>query len=69
MVRPDNQKFGIPNFAVAHSMLGNAYELKGEYELAIAEYQTAIRSGAFSSRIASLGHAYAMAGRKNDSFM
>jgi tetratricopeptide (TPR) repeat protein len=60
-----------PNFAVAHSGLGNAYELKGQYERAIAEYQTAIAlsgqiSGQVTGRIASLGHAYAMAGRKNE---
>jgi TolB-like protein/Flp pilus assembly protein TadD len=55
-----------PNFAAAHSALGNAYELRGEYDLAIAEYQAASLSGASSSLIAMLGHAYAMGGRKKD---
>jgi tetratricopeptide (TPR) repeat protein len=48
-------------------MLGNAYELKGEYDKAIAEYQTAMASaGPLNSWIASVGHAHAMAGRKSD---
>ena len=56
-----------PNSAVAHFGLGNAYELKREYDRAIAEYQTAIAlSGQVTSRLGSLGHAYAMAGRKNE---
>lgn len=55
------------NFAPAHLGLGNAYELKGEYDRAIAEYQTAIAlSGQVTSWVGSLGHAYAMAGRKNE---
>jgi tetratricopeptide (TPR) repeat protein len=56
-----------PNFAVAYFGLGNAYELKGEYEQAIAEYQNSIAlAGQVTSRVGSLGHAYAMAGRKNE---
>jgi tetratricopeptide (TPR) repeat protein len=56
-----------PSFGFAHFTLGNAYELKGEFDQAISEYQTAIAlSGNLSGRIGSLGHAYALAGRKDD---
>jgi len=56
-----------PSFGVAHFTLANALELKGEFDQAISEYQQAIKlSGNLNGRIGSLGHAYALAGRKDD---
>ena len=56
-----------PNFALAHFRLGGAYESKGMYEEAIAEYQRVIElSGSStdkSSMSANLAHAYAASGR------
>lgn len=54
-----------PNFLHAHFRLGNAYEQKRQYELAIAEYQKAVPNSGRGDTYyqASLGHAYAMAGR------
>ncbi|MFQ5463175.1 MAG: tetratricopeptide repeat protein [Phycisphaerae bacterium] len=54
-----------PDFAPAHLYLGWAYERKGMYEKAIAEFQ---KAGAFGIArglsLTHLGHAYAVAGRK-----
>jgi DNA-binding winged helix-turn-helix (wHTH) protein/TolB-like protein len=54
-----------PNFLHAHFRLGNAYEQEGQYELAIVEYQKAVPDPASGDTYyqASLGHAYAMAGK------
>ncbi len=64
----ENSKKAIeidPNFLHAHFRLGNAYEQQGQYELAIAEYQKAVPNSASGDTYyqASLGHAYAMAGK------
>jgi TolB-like protein/DNA-binding winged helix-turn-helix (wHTH) protein/Tfp pilus assembly protein PilF len=56
-----------PNFAVGHYELGQAFVQKHMYDEAIAEFQRAIElsghSGAFDS---SLGHVYAVSGRKEE---
>jgi tetratricopeptide (TPR) repeat protein len=54
-----------PHFLHAHFRLGNTYEQQGEYELAIAEYQKAVPEPARGDTYyqASMGHAYAMAGK------
>ena len=56
-----------PNFAVGHYELGQALVQKHMYDDAIAEFQRAIElsghSGAFDS---SLGHAFAVSGRKEE---
>jgi len=52
-----------PNFALAHLVLGEAYEQKGEYKKAIAEIKKAVLISHASPRTESeLGRAYAMAG-------
>ncbi len=57
-----------PNFAVAH--LGLAYEQKGMFDDAIAEFQKATTlSGGSPLMKASLGHAYAKANRKDEATM
>ena len=56
-----------PNFALAHYWLGQTYEQKGQWESAIAEHQkgrAALGGGGFA--LASLGHAYAAAGKRDD---
>jgi eukaryotic-like serine/threonine-protein kinase len=55
-----------PNFSVVHVYLGRALAFKGEYEQAIAELQTAIRLDEDSWTLASLGHTYAIAGRREE---
>jgi len=52
-----------PNFPVAHIWLGRAYEQKGMYREAVAEYQKkmTILSGG-EKRAAALGRAYSVAG-------
>ena len=56
-----------PNFAIAHFFLGQAYELKGMFSQAIAESQKgAAVVGGSPARGETLGHAYAMAGRKSE---
>jgi TolB-like protein/DNA-binding winged helix-turn-helix (wHTH) protein/Tfp pilus assembly protein PilF len=53
-----------PNFALPHLVLGQAYEMKGSYDLAIAELS---RAAAISNQsppmLGALGQAYAAAGR------
>ncbi len=52
-----------PNFPRAHFRLGNIYEGQHFYNRAIPEYEKAVQlSGGDTYYIASLGHAYAMAG-------
>jgi TolB-like protein/Flp pilus assembly protein TadD len=54
-----------PRSVSAHDCLGNAYLGKGDYEQAIAECRlVASRSGDDPVRLAGLGRAYALAGRK-----
>ncbi|MFQ5944808.1 MAG: adenylate/guanylate cyclase domain-containing protein [Anaerolineae bacterium] len=56
-----------PGFVVAHQWLGRVYEQTGRYEEAIAEHSKAIEAlGEDPESIASLGHAYAVAGRADD---
>ena len=51
-----------PNFAVAHLVLGQAYEQKGLYDQAIAELRKAVAiSNHAPLMVAGLGHAYAVA--------
>ena len=53
-----------PNFAVAHSELGEAYEQKRMYNEAITEFQKAIEfSGGNTTYKCNLAHAYAVTGR------
>jgi tetratricopeptide (TPR) repeat protein len=52
-----------PNFPRAHFRLGNIYEGQHFYNRAIPEYEKAVQlSGGDTYYVASLGHAYAMAG-------
>ena len=56
-----------PNFALAHQGLGAAYEQKRMYSEAIVEFQTATtlsRGNPFM--VASLSHAYAVAGKRGE---
>jgi TolB-like protein/DNA-binding winged helix-turn-helix (wHTH) protein/Flp pilus assembly protein TadD len=51
-----------PDFALAHQTLGMALEQKGAYAEAILEFQRAVALSESPGSIASLGHAYALAG-------
>jgi tetratricopeptide (TPR) repeat protein len=54
------------NFPLAHLFLGLAYEQKGMFEEAIAEFQKASSlSGGEPTTLGALGHAYAVSGRKD----
>jgi TolB-like protein/Flp pilus assembly protein TadD len=55
-----------PNFYYAHYNLGLALELKGDLNAAIAEYKKARELNDDPVPAAYLGHAYAVAGRKDD---
>lgn len=56
-----------PNFAVAHFVLGLAYEQKKMYGGAITAFQKAVQfSGGNSSYKANLAHAYAIAGKRSE---
>jgi TolB-like protein/Tfp pilus assembly protein PilF/DNA-binding winged helix-turn-helix (wHTH) protein len=56
-----------PNFVPAHLVLGQAYEQTGTLQPAIAELETAVRlSGGSPVYVASLAHAYGIAGRRGD---
>jgi TolB-like protein/DNA-binding winged helix-turn-helix (wHTH) protein/Tfp pilus assembly protein PilF len=58
----ENQKFWL-----AHWGLGLAYEQNGMISNAITEFETAaVLSGRSANAIASLGHAYAIAGRRHE---
>ena len=56
-----------PTYLLAHIVLGQCYEEKGQYALAIAELQ---KAGVLSSNsppvIAALAHVYAVSGRRQD---
>lgn len=55
-----------PNFALAHTWLGQAYERKGDYEKAIAEFKESLRISKGSLEVrALLAHAYAVSGRSD----
>ena len=54
-----------PTFAIAHLWLGEVYEQKGMFEEAITELQKGLKlTGDSSYFMATLGHAYALAGKK-----
>jgi eukaryotic-like serine/threonine-protein kinase len=53
-------------FYFAHWMLGVAYEMKGDIQDALAEYQTARRLGDDPSMLGLIGHAYAMSGKRDE---
>lgn len=56
-----------PNFEQGHWGLGLAYEGKGMFEAAAAEFQKAMAlSGGNPVYVAALGHAYAVGGKKAD---
>jgi hypothetical protein len=55
-----------PNFFPARRYLGLAYEQKGMYEEAIAEFQKALKLSNSPLMTAILGHAYAAAGKKGE---
>jgi serine/threonine-protein kinase len=56
-----------PSFVPAHRHLGAAYEVKGMYPEAIAEFQKASTlSGNGKEYMAILGQAYALAGKRAD---
>ncbi len=54
-----------PNFTTAHWGLGLAYEQKGLYDLALAEFQKAAE-GRGPNTLASLGHCYGVTGRTKE---
>jgi len=54
------------NFALAHLVLGLAYEQKGMFEEAIREFQKGSSfSGGEPTMVSALGHVYAVSGRKD----
>ena len=56
-----------PSFALAHRVLGLAYEQKGMYEESLAELQTQVRlSGRADYALAELARAYALTGNRNE---
>ena len=56
-----------PTFALAHLVLGQAYEQKAEYSSAIAEFQSAV-AGSHNSppMVAALARVYAISGRQSE---
>ena len=55
-----------PNFVGTHLYLGWVYEQKGMYAEAIATFQKSIELSTSPLMLASLGHAYAIAGRRSE---
>ncbi len=55
-----------PTFALAYCDLGWAYEEKGEYQKALEALETAKRLDDTAAILASLGHTYAMLGKKRE---
>lgn len=56
-----------PNFSIAHLDLSEAYQQKGMFDKAIVESQKAVELfDSSASRIAFLGHAYAVAGKRRE---
>ncbi len=55
-----------PNFSMAHGFLAHAYQQKGRFDEAVVESQRALELQDNASRMAWLGHAYALAGRKRE---
>ena len=54
------------SFYFAHLNLGIAYEMKGSFPQALAEYQIAMRFGDDPSILGLIGHAYGMSGRRDE---
>jgi Flp pilus assembly protein TadD len=54
------------SFYYAHYELGMAYEMKGSFQEAIAEYQRARQLNNDPRVLALLGHAYAASGRRDE---
>ncbi len=55
-----------PNFYVTHIFLGWAYEQKGQFPEAIAEFETASRLDDSPVILAALGRAYAVSGKRGE---
>jgi TolB-like protein/DNA-binding winged helix-turn-helix (wHTH) protein/Flp pilus assembly protein TadD len=55
-----------PNFALAHHDIGWVLEAEGKYPEAIAEFERAVRISDVAALWSALGHAYGMAGRRQD---
>jgi len=55
-----------PNFALAHHDIGWALEAQGKYAQAIKEFERAVQISDVAALWSSLGHAYGMAGRRQD---
>jgi tetratricopeptide (TPR) repeat protein len=55
-----------PNFALAHHDIGWVLEAQGKYPEAIEEFERAVRISDVAALWSSLGHAYGMAGRRQD---
>jgi TolB-like protein/DNA-binding winged helix-turn-helix (wHTH) protein/Flp pilus assembly protein TadD len=55
-----------PNFALAHHDVGWVLEAEGNYPQAIEEFERAVRISDVAALWSALGHAYGMAGRRQD---
>jgi TolB-like protein/DNA-binding winged helix-turn-helix (wHTH) protein/Flp pilus assembly protein TadD len=55
-----------PNFALAHHDIGWVLEAQGRYPEAIEEFERAVQISDVAALWSSLGHAYGMAGRRQD---
>jgi tetratricopeptide (TPR) repeat protein len=56
-----------PNFSVANVFIASAYQQKGMHKESIEACQAAIKNfDGSTTRLASLGYAYAVAGKKNE---
>jgi TolB-like protein/DNA-binding winged helix-turn-helix (wHTH) protein/Tfp pilus assembly protein PilF len=55
-----------PNFALAHHDIGWVLEAEGKYPEAIEEFERAVRISDVAALWSSLGHAYGMAGRRQE---
>src|SRR5215472_4595011 len=55
-----------PNFALAHHDIGWVLEAEGKYPEAIKEFEQAVHISDVAALWSSLGHAYGMAGRRQD---
>ncbi|HEY6944308.1 MAG TPA: tetratricopeptide repeat protein, partial [Candidatus Acidoferrum sp.] len=55
-----------PNFALAHHDIGWVLEAEGKYPEAIREFERAVQISDVAALWSSLGHAYGMAGRRED---
>jgi serine/threonine protein kinase/Flp pilus assembly protein TadD len=54
-----------PNFMIVHWGIGQLYERQGRYDRAVEEYERSVAlSNGNPAQVASLAHAYAMAGRR-----